>query len=126
MLKVHEVTLPNGELSGVFLRASALLPGELELVDHEGAFVLPRGALPAVMTRFGAPFDAEAESAVIASLELGEGCTLRHIRHLAGYDVIARDYLVYEASGRETLCALATTIAGALAHLGRRLNASVQ
>jgi hypothetical protein len=116
MLKIHEVTLPNGELSGVFLRFEA---GQLELVDHEGAFALPGDALPAVMSRFGAPFDTEAEIAVIASLELGDGSLLRHVRHLAGYDVIARDYLVYEAEGREALCVIATTIAGALAHLAR-------
>ena len=47
---------------------------------------------------------------------------LRHVRHLAIYDVIARDYLVYEAPHREPMCALATIVAGALGHLGRAAN----
>jgi hypothetical protein len=52
-------------------------------------------------------------------LDLGDGRVLRHIRHLGRYDVIARDYLTYSVPTQEPLCALATTVAGALAHLGR-------
>jgi hypothetical protein len=45
---------------------------------------------------------------------------LRHVRHLAGYDVIARDYLVHDrGDGTEPLCAMATRVAAALAHLAR-------
>jgi hypothetical protein len=41
------------------------------------------------------------------------------VRHLAGYDVIGRDYIVYEEPQSEALCALAATVAAALLHLGR-------
>jgi len=116
VIKIHETTTPSGELAPVFLRFGE---GVLEIVDAEGAFALPNGALDGVMARFGTPFDPEAEVTVIATLLLGEARALRHVRHLARYDVIARDYLVYDAPDREPLCALATTVAGALAHLGR-------
>jgi hypothetical protein len=71
------------------------------------------------MRRYGAPFDPEATIAVMATLPLADGRELRHVRHLAGYDVIARDYLVFEVAPGVSVCALATTIAGALAHLAR-------
>ena len=117
MLKVHEATSAAGALSAVFLRQAS---GGLEIVDDGGAFALPDGAVAAVMRRFGAALDPAADVAVVATLDLGAGRRLRHVRHLAGYDVIARDYLVYdEAAGGEPVFALATTVAGALAHLGR-------
>jgi len=50
---------------------------------------------------------------------LPDGEILRHVRHLAGYDVIARDYVVYESPDHETSCALAATVSAALLHLGR-------
>jgi hypothetical protein len=116
MLKIHEITTASGALSPVLLR---LEDGVLVLGGDDEAFVLPHGALEAVMARFGAPLDPSSRVVSIATLELGAGRALRHVRHLARYDVIARDYLVYEAADREPLCALATTIAGALDHLGR-------
>jgi hypothetical protein len=76
-------------------------------------------ALASVTTRYGAPFDPEAPISVVATLDLGDGRALRHVRHLAGYDVIARDYLVYEGAAPEASCALATTIARALEHLAQ-------
>jgi len=115
MFKIHEFSAPNGALSSVFLRETET---ELEIVSDAGAWPLPRGALHAVLARFGAPFDEHAKSSLIATLPLLEGGSLRHVRHLAGYDVIARDYLVYEQGG-EALCALATTVAAALLHLGQ-------
>jgi hypothetical protein len=115
MLKIHEFILPNGELSSVFLQRE----GErLRLVSEDGELALPAGALRAVMVRYGAPFDAEAMSQSQGSLELGAGAHLRHVRHLAGYDVIARDYLVYSEPGLEAVCAMATNVAGALRYLG--------
>jgi hypothetical protein len=115
-LKIHEITTRTGALAGVFLQLS---DGDLALVSDDGTFVLPEGALGAVMARFGAPFDQSSRIATVASLELGERRALRHVRHRGAYDVIARDYLVYEVVGQEPLCALATTVAGALDHLGR-------
>ena len=88
------------------------------LVGDDGALTLPRGSLRAVMLRYGAPFDPDAVSERQGALELEGGAELRHVRHLAGYDVIARDYLVYTEPGLEPVCAMATNIAGALRHLG--------
>jgi hypothetical protein len=70
------------------------------------------------MVRYGAPFDPDVQSTAVGTLALPGAASLRHVRHLAGYDVIARDYLVYEEPGLERLCVMATTVAGALRHLG--------
>jgi hypothetical protein len=72
-----------------------------------------------MMARYGAPFDTEAHGDVVGELALGDGRRLRQARHLAGYDVIARDYLVLDQREGESLCALGTTVAGALQHLAR-------
>jgi hypothetical protein len=116
MLKVHESTAASGALFAVFLTYE---DGVLRIAAADGTFALPEGALDAVMERFGAPLDPASEVARVGDLDLGRDRTLRHVRHLARYDVIARDFLVYERAGREPLCALATTVAGALDHLGR-------
>jgi hypothetical protein len=114
-LKIHEFILPSGQLSAVFLQQG---PGPLLLASDDGELQLPPGALRAVLLRYGAPFDAEAMSHSQGGLELGAGATLLHVRHLAGYDVIARDYLVYSEPGLEPVCAMATNVAGALRYLG--------
>jgi len=116
MFRIHEFSSPTGVLSSLYLRAA---DGQLELVSDAGSWPLPQGALPAVLARFGAPFDEHAQSSLVATLQLAEGACLRHVRHLAGYDVIARDYLVYEPANGEALCALAATVAAALLHLGQ-------
>lgn len=119
-LKIHEETTAEGTLSPIFLRRLRESgQHRLELVQNDLALPLPDGALPAVLSRFGAPFDERAAIVVVAALDLGEGQSLRHVRHLAGYDVIARDYLVYERSGAPALCALATPVTAALLHLAR-------
>jgi hypothetical protein len=115
LLKIHELILPSGELSSVFLRREA---DRLSLASDEGELRLPAGALRAVMLRYGAPFDPLAMSHSQGTLELSAGASLRHVRHLAGYDVIARDYLVYSEPGLEPVCAMATNVAGALRYLG--------
>jgi hypothetical protein len=118
MLKIHELTSDTGALEGVFLRVA--MDGEtLELVEPSGALPVPEGALEKVMARYGAPFDADARIDVVGELALGDGRRLRQVRHLAGYDVIARDYLVLDRADGESLCALGTTVAGALQHLAR-------
>lgn len=118
MLKIHELTTESGELAGVFLRLAEGGEG-LEVVEPGGALPLPEEALEKVMTRYGAPFDDQAHVAVMGELELGAGRRLRQVRHLAGYDVIARDYLVLYSGNGEALCALGTTVAGALQFLAR-------
>lgn len=121
MFRIHEFSSASGELSEVALRIGH---GQLEIVVDGQAWPLPAGALGAVLTRYGAPFDAAARIAPVASFALGEGEVLRHVRHLAGYDVIARDYLVYERPDNEALCALAASVAAALLHLGRANSAN--
>jgi hypothetical protein len=116
MFKIHEFSSATGELCSVCLRVRE---GRLEITADGSSWSVPAGALRAVLARFGAPFDADARISEIARLDLGEHETLRHVRHLAGYDVIARDYLVYESSESEVLCALAATVSAALLHLGR-------
>jgi hypothetical protein len=116
MLKIHEHTTIAGGLASVFLRFDG---GVFSVVDEDGVHELPANALEAVMERFGAPLAPDAELASVAALDLGDAGELRHVRHLARYDVIARDYLVYEAPSREPRCALATTVAAALGHLAR-------
>lgn len=116
ILKIHEETTSQGGLSPVCLRVDG---DQLLIATDADALALPEAALDAVMSRFGAPFDSEASIHSVSLLELGNGARLRHVRHLAGYDVIARDYLVYDREGQESLCALSTTVTAALLHLGR-------
>ena len=121
MFKVHEFSSVTGELSSVYLRVRSE-DGAVEITSEDGAWVLPDAAIHAVLSRFGAPFDRDAPISVVAELELPSGERLRHVRHLAGYDVIARDYIVYEPrppNEHEALCALCATVAAALLHLGR-------
>src|SRR4051795_13247892 len=100
-LKIREVVDATGALSAVCLRLAD--GGALQLARGEDVVALPSRALEAVMARYGAPFDPEVAISVEGTLTLGDGRPLRHVRHLAGYDVIARDYLVYEAPGTEPL-----------------------
>ncbi len=118
MLKIDETRTPTGELSSVFLRID---DDALSLVDERGSFALPSGALEVVMRRYGAPFDDSDSRRLtrIASLVLGHGHALHHVRHLAPFDVIARDWLVYEHPDRERVCVLACDAARALTHLAR-------
>ena len=116
MFTIHEFSSRSGQLSSVYLRSA---DSALEIVAEDGTWPLPDGVLAAVFKRYGAPFDPEARSSLIANLQLGDGECVRHVRHLAGYDVIARDYLVYEQPKGEALCALAATVAAALLHLAR-------
>ncbi len=116
MLKIHERTSETGELSGVYLRASE---AQLELVTPDGPLRLPLRALDGVLMRYGAPFDASASVTFVAELILPDDRKLRHVRHLAGYDVVPRDYLVLDMPGSEPLCAHGATLVGPLLHLAR-------
>jgi hypothetical protein len=118
MLKIHELTDSRGELVGVYLRV-AEPEGWLELVEPDGRRLVPALALEKVLARYGAPFDPEARITVAGELELGGGLLLRQVRHLAGYDVVERDYLVLDGIEGEALCAPGATVAAALGHLAR-------
>lgn len=120
MLKIHELTDSSGELACVYLRV-AERAGWLELVEPDGSRLVPALALEKVLGRYGAPFDPEARITVAGELELGEGQRLRHVRHLAGYDVVERDYLVLDGIEGEALCAPGATVAAALQHLARAM-----
>ncbi len=74
--------------------------------------------IAAVMRRYGKPL-AEGITPDGESLALGNGCILQRMRHLARYDVIARDYLVWSTKDEEPLAELSTRIAAALVHLAR-------
>jgi len=120
MLKIREFADTGGVLSAVYLIDAN---GVLKIGNEAASVALPENALAVVMARYGAPFDPDARIAEVATLALPGGRTLRHVRHLAGYDVIARDYLVYEGPGLTPLCALSTTVARALEHLAAVLPA---
>jgi len=114
MLKIREFADTGGVLSAIYLLHT---DGILKIGSEAASVALPENALAVVMARYGAPFDPDAPIADVASLVLADGRMLRHVRHLAGYDVIARDYLVYEGPEMTPLCALSTTVARALEHL---------
>lgn len=117
VLKIHETTRSDGSLGEIFLRHD--VDAGLAIVIEGETLALPEGALDAVMAKFGAPLEPGQKLAEVARLGLGDGVALRHVRHLAVFDVIARDWLLYERPGEEPLCAMATTVAGALEHLAR-------
>jgi hypothetical protein len=120
---VHETVLTIGErirddgsLEQVTLEAR---DGALWIrVGEEPPAALPSGALEGVMRRYGKPLapDVAVDG---PRLDLGEECALVRIRHLARYDVIAKDFLVLSAPGREPLVELAVAVAGALVYLAR-------
>lgn len=114
-MKIHEATRADGTLAAVSLVFGS---GVLSIAIDDDVLELPDGALAAVMARFGKPLEPAARLVDVDVLFL-DAARLRHVRHLATYDVIALDYLVYEVDGAEPLCALATNAAGALEYLGR-------
>ena len=122
MLKIHETTRDDGSFEPVYLKRG---DEGLFVVRAAEALALPAGALEMVMARFGATLEDGVKLTEVDALDLPvtvpseERRRLRHVRHLARFDVIARDYLVLEAPPAEPLCVLATTVAGALEHLAR-------
>ena len=120
MLKIREFADTGGVLSAIYLLDE---DGVLKIGNQAASVALPQNALGVVMARYGAPFAPDAPIAEVAALALGDCCTLRQVRQLAGYDVIARDYLVYEGPGLTPSCALSTTVARALEHLASVLPA---
>ncbi|WP_394829481.1 hypothetical protein [Pendulispora albinea] len=117
-LTIDEHFLPDGSRVGTHVSAAdegralrLVVDGAL---DHE----LPIAVLEQVMARYGKPL---AEGVVPGGprIELGDGRALCMLRHRGRYDVIARDYLVFERPGGPPLAELSTSIAGALLHLAR-------
>ncbi len=115
-MKIHETFREDGVLEEVHLHVDA--DGALAIAVAGEELSLPEGAVEAVMKRFGAALDDRERLTRVASLPLGHGRALQHVRHLGVYDVIARDYLVF-TNGEDAVYAFATTVSGALTHLAR-------
>ncbi|MEO6574911.1 MAG: hypothetical protein ABIP89_13790 [Polyangiaceae bacterium] len=113
-LLIHQRTRVDGSLEDLFLsREDDALRVQIGADDE--AFV-PIEALVAVMRKFGKPLAPEIRLGATA-LELGDGRSLTMLRHLARYDVIARDFLVFCAPNEEPLAELASSVTAALMHL---------
>jgi hypothetical protein len=80
--------------------------------------LLPDGALERVMARYGKPLAPDVALGGPV-LDAGGGPGVRMLRHRARYDVIAKDYVVYTAPGREPVAELAVAVTAALVHLAR-------
>ena len=122
-LLLHESFDGRGALRKTWLERRA---GELFLraEPHSGSadvLTLPGGSLQAVMRRYAKPLDGDLVRAASRSdpLELVDGSRLWRLRFRPTYDVIAKDYLVWEKPGETALVELATTVCAALQHLGK-------
>jgi len=117
MLKIHEITEADGSLTEV---AVAVEAGAVGLVTAGKFLPLPAGAVDAVVRRFGGPLEPSETLREVGVLPLPDGRAIRHVRHLARFDVIARDYVALTPAGADDeYVALATTVAGAWMHLAR-------
>jgi len=99
-------------------RASEHAAATGEAVQH--VYELPLAAVDAVMRRYGRPI-AEEIPEPEAALRLEAGAHLSTFRHLARFDVIARDYVYYRPNADSPgLAALTVTVAAALRFLAER------
>ncbi len=122
MLKIHEVTEADGSLTAIAVSVEA---GAVGLVTAGRFLPLPDGALDAVVRRFGGPLEPSETVREVGALPLPDGRSIRHVRHLARFDVIARDYVALTpVGGDDEYVALATTVAGAWMHLARGFSRS--
>ncbi len=113
-LLIHQRTREDGTLEDLFLsREDDAL--RVEIGTDEQALI-PIEALVAVMRKFGKELAPEIRLTG-ALLDLGEGRSLALFRHLARYDVIARDFLVFRAPEEEPIAELASSVTAALMHL---------
>jgi hypothetical protein len=116
-LLLHERTLPDGTIEHTWLEVRR---GSLSMrIDDGDPHEVPLAVLEAVMQRYAKPL---ADEITIAgpSLALDGGRSLRLFRHRALYDVIAKDYLVYEAPGQEAVAELAASVTAAISYLLKR------
>jgi len=84
--------------------------------DGAADVCIPEDVLVGVVVRYAKPL-ADEVAVEGASLPLPSGARLTLLRHLARYDVIARDWLVLERPGEEPIAELATAIAAPLRRL---------
>ncbi len=115
-LVVHETF----DAGGALVRTTLAVEGEVLVLRENGVAIgqLAEEWLAPVFRRYGKPL-ADDVRPTKPGIALPGGGELRPLRHLATYDVIARDYLVLALPGEEPLAELATTIAAALLHLAR-------
>jgi hypothetical protein len=116
VLTIHEWTAEDGARKTVRVTGT---DGAIAVhAGDEPGVELPVLALERVMTRYGKAL-ADGVELDGPRLDLAGGRALHLIRHLARYDVIARDFVVWTTPEREPLAELAVAISGALLHLAR-------
>lgn len=118
MLLLDERIAPDG----THARTWASCDGErVQIRDEAGTCgELSPIAIDHVMCRYGRPLDADI-ALEGDSLTCG-AFTLRRLRHHAVIDTEARDYLVWERPGDDSVVCLATTATAALRFLVARLS----
>jgi hypothetical protein len=117
---IHENLATAGPGQKTWLRQQ---DGVLVLENAHDAVVVPAGVIATIFSQYARPLAPDIASQVndlpylrvwsLASPLLN----LHPLRHLARYDVIARDFLVLSQPGAEPLAELTTTIAAALSHV---------
>ncbi len=122
-ITIHERITEEGALERTLLtRGDGGEEGPLRIVVGEVSLPLPDGALLAVMRRYGKPLALDFIEPE-ASLDVGDVASgpmrLVRFRHLARYDVIAKDFLALYQDGKEPICELAASVCAALLHLAR-------
>lgn len=129
-ITIHEHTGDDGSLVRTLL---SIEDERLVLTSGTESLVVPDGALPAIMRKFGKPLDPDVALAlregapdqhelhVEERLALDGSRELVRFRFLHRYDVVARDYLAWMVAGEEPVCELSTAVTAALDHLARRL-----
>jgi hypothetical protein len=117
MLKIYETYDADGTPRASFLKVEDC---ELCLVLPDREIVIPAGLLVRVFERYGKPLDEQVTLNRETSLTVEEGMTLYGLRHLARFDVIAKDYLVLARVGKDPLAELSVSVYGALMHLATR------
>jgi hypothetical protein len=116
LLTISERIRDDGTREAVTLEAHG---GALWLrVGDDPPDALPEDGLERVMKRYGKPLSPDVELRG-PRLDVGAGRELWMLRHLARYDVIAKDFLVWLAPGEEPLAELAVGVTAALVHLAR-------
>jgi hypothetical protein len=115
-LLVDQRALPDGTYTRTFLETR---DGALVLcIDDEIEAEISVEIFAAVIRRYGKPL-ADEVTVTGDRLDLPRGDSLVLLRHLATYDIIAKDYLVYTCPPDPPIAELATSIAGALTYLVR-------
>jgi hypothetical protein len=113
---LHERTKDDGSIERTFLERDD--DGLVVRVEGESPRPLPLDVLIAVMKRYGRALDDAVTIGPDAErVALAGGREVVHFRHLARYDVIARDWIVLIEPGTEPVAELATAVNAALRHL---------